>query len=493
MHKTAFRLINFSLFIILFLLGANAINACSCGETPNLLEAYEGADQVVVLRAVSVEKATAQSENEYFVDGVKSTKMIVEKVYKGTLKVGNEIKFAQGGGADCIWTFSEKSVGESYLFYLSAPKKSGNPWYGFGCGRSSSVKGAIKDLNFLNNFNDLRGKTRVSGNIECWGTNCPNISKRKIKLIGENNKNYQTVTDQDGFYEIYDLPAGKYIIEPEIPFGYKVSNYWLRYSTSFIGGEEFESREPQKQFPILLKDKKHAELDFHFEIDNAIRGRVISPSGEPMKGICVYAVSPDAKEFKFGPFNCTNKEGKFVITELNLKNYVLVINGDREIEATQPTKMLFYPGVSERSQATVLEISEGKEVTLKDFRIPQLLETVTLSGKLYYADGKPVQTQRVQFYANTKDPLYESDPYKYTEDDGSFEIKIFKGQNGRLRSEMIFGTRDLGLCPDLKKAVVENRENLSIITASSQWIDIKADKDLSDLKITLPFKECKRD
>ena len=481
----------FLLLSILFLFGIQSANACSCGATPNVLEAFEGSDQIVILKALSVEKAN--SDQEYFVDGVKSTKMRVEKVYKGTLKIGDEINFAQGGGADCIWTFNEKSVGESYLFYLSRPQNNESLWYGFGCGRSRNIKGAKADLSFLNNLDTLLGKTRISGSFECWSENCPSIFQRKVKFISQNKTAYETITDKNGFYEIYDLPAGIYRIEPEIPAGWKVSNYWLRYSTSFIDTEEFYSGKQQKQFSVLLKDKKHAELDFHLEIDNAIRGRVLAPNGKPMKGICVYAVSADATTFKYGTSGCTDEKGNFSITELNQKSYVLVINGGEEIRASQPIEMLFYPGVNERSKATVINIAEGKEIKLKDFRVPKLLETVTITGKLYYSDGSLVTShQNVQFIENKKVGNYDPDPYDYTDDNGVFILKVFKGQSGKIRAEMIFGKRHLNSCPDLRNAVV--KENIGgSVTVSTLWTEIKADKDLKDIKLVFPFRECKKD
>lgn len=492
-HKNSLFIIVL-LFLLVFILGTQFAIACSCEATPNVLEEYKDSDQVAILRVLSVEKST-QDEN-YYVDGVKSTKMVVEKVYKGTLKINNEITFAQGGGADCIWTFNEKSVGETFLFYLTNPTENPNVWYGFGCGRSRNIKGATSDLKFLNNINDLLGKTRISGNFECWSENCPSISQRKIKIINENKTVYETITDKDGFYEIYNLPAGLYLIEPEIPAGWKVDNYWLRYSTSFIADdelEEFPDFDSTKQFPIILGDKNHAELNFQFDIDNSIQGKVLAPDGKPMKGVCVYAISADAKEFKYGPSDCTDNEGKFKITELNRKNYVLVINGDEELSATEPIERLFYPGVNERTKATVVSISEGKELKLKNFRVPKLLDTVTLSGKLFYSDGTPVQIHKVQFIADDLNEKVENKPYDYTEKDGSFLLKIFKRQKGKLRAEMIFGERHLDSCPDIRNAVIENDRSPGIITASTRWIEIKADRDLKDIELIFPFQKCKKD
>jgi len=48
--------------------------------------------------------------------------MIVEKVFKR--KVRDEIVFGQGGGAECIWTFDEKSIGHQFSSYLTRLEES---------------------------------------------------------------------------------------------------------------------------------------------------------------------------------------------------------------------------------------------------------------------------------------------------------------------------------------------------------------------------------
>src|SRR5262245_40230012 len=84
--------------------------ACSCGSARTVLEDFEWAGVVVIAQMISVEKsATAPGR-------ISSTRMIVEKSFKGSLKPGDEMVFAQGGGADCIWMFSEESIGRRFLF-----------------------------------------------------------------------------------------------------------------------------------------------------------------------------------------------------------------------------------------------------------------------------------------------------------------------------------------------------------------------------------------
>lgn len=161
-HETYFRSRSSQLFLfIATLLGAlffgatpNA-KACSCGPRPTVLDAFEQAEEVVIVRVLSVEKAEDTKERRY-VDGVKSATLIVDKVFKGKLQVRNEIVFGQGGGADCIWTFDEQSVGHQYLFYLTRPEtfaksdrgylpsKEPGLWFAFGCGRSTGLGDAMR-------------------------------------------------------------------------------------------------------------------------------------------------------------------------------------------------------------------------------------------------------------------------------------------------------------------------------------------------------------
>jgi len=161
-----------------------------------VLDSFENSDLVIIAKAVSVEmseeakgvdleaeikRAGYDNSDRY----VKSTKMKVEKVYKGNARVGEELLFGQGGGADCIWTFGIKSVGESFLFYLGKPstnhpffddiKMSDKPaYFPVACGRSQNIVGyETDDLKYLNNLEKVKGKTRISGDVNCWSAPCP--------------------------------------------------------------------------------------------------------------------------------------------------------------------------------------------------------------------------------------------------------------------------------------------------------------------------------
>jgi hypothetical protein len=303
-----------------------------------VLKSFDGSDEVVILRAISVEKVeNKETEEENYVDGVKTTTMVVEKVFKGKLKVRDEIVFGQGGGADCIWTFDEESVGEQFLFYLTRPEKLATDdlfagkqaglWFGFGCGRSRGLAHATEDLLYLENIAKVRGKTRISGTLG-GGFTYPDIDidGKKIKIIGP-KKTYVTKTDKNGIFEIYDLPPGKYFVEPEIPAGWKIDPYWLRYSQNVAGDDlgRPEMKSP-RQVAVMLEPKQHASVDIVLTIENSVRGRVLDPKGKGMYGVCVYMLRPG--QDAWGPSDCTDEKGRFDITQIPEGEYVLVANQD---------------------------------------------------------------------------------------------------------------------------------------------------------------------
>ena len=139
-------------------------SACSCALPMTVLDEFETSDEVVILRVVSVEKVDDGNKQKY-VDGVRSTNMIVEKTFKGRLRVGDEIVFGQGGGADCVWTFHEQLVGQQFLFYLTRPEKLGDwgprepgLWLGEQCGRSAGLKYVADDLLYLETLTKCMAK-----------------------------------------------------------------------------------------------------------------------------------------------------------------------------------------------------------------------------------------------------------------------------------------------------------------------------------------------
>ena len=193
--------------------------------------------------------------------------------FQGPIGVGEQMVFAQGTGADCVWGFSEKSIGQRYLFYLVQDNKYRGKWNASICGRSATVGLAADDLLYLEKVDSLHGRTRLSGTLSFYEAsivqgqeeNHRTLARKKVRVIGE-EETYELVTNQDGVYEIYDLPAGRYKIEPEIPSGSRIDNFFA--SKVPPGKRPIDSvRSKRGIFEIMVESGKHSYLNFTYGED----------------------------------------------------------------------------------------------------------------------------------------------------------------------------------------------------------------------------------
>ena len=434
------------------------------------------------------------SDGENYVDGVKSTTMRVEQVFKGTLKVGDEMIFAQGGGADCLWTFNEQVIGEKFLFYLRRWKDS-TEWVAVTCGRSRHVDYAGDDLLYLNNLNKVRNKTRISGTLQFYRETDESLAGRKIRIIGA-KRTHELITDDNGVYEIYDLPAGRYFVEPEIPKGWKVERFWLDHSPSL---DRNAKEKLSARIPIVLEANKHAGLDIMLEIDNFVRGHIYDPLGQPMKGVCLDLIPANGSEGEYLA-DCTENDGAFEIDEIPPGAYVIIVNNDGKKTSSEPFGAFFYPKALKREEASVFNIGLGDIVENLEIYPPIELKTITVEGVLLYSDGKPVADEWVSFRAvrkpsakkdedeNDEDEEDSNDARANTDLKGRFSIKILNGANGTLFGGMFSYVGRFENCPKYDR-LIKQGEAGTIIT---QRLEIRATTNLYGVELKFPFPSCKK-
>jgi hypothetical protein len=481
------------MLVCAFLATSQTTHACSCGTKPTVLDAYDESDVVIIARIVTVEKVESTEAREY-VNGVRSATLRVERVFKGDVNLRDELVFGQGGGADCIWTFNEESIGDEVLLYLDRPDKISSRrflpwddpklWLAGGCGRSRGVEGATDDLLYLERMSKVRGKTRISGTIGGWQNPDINVDGKKIRIIGE-KKTYLTRTNKQGVFEIYDLPPGKYFVEPEMPAGWKIDPYWIRYSPSVT--ERYGEGEPSsKRVEIVLLPKKHAGVDIVFAVDNAVRGKVLGPNGKPLQKVCVYLWDREQVD-GFGPFDCTDKNGNFEIKSVASGEYVAVANRDGRVSTSEPFRTLYYPNVSERERAAIITVSPGDSISDINIVVPNLVETVTLEGVLLYSDGKPAVEESVRFEAGSTEGI-NGDVTERTDSAGRFSLRILKGLIGELSGEDWVFAGKLENCPKVDELLAKSGRNN--VTVHSNVLKLKADQNLYDLELTLPIPRC---
>lgn len=216
---------------------------CWCRDPGPVLKQFERSKSVIVGRLASVSEAEAR--------------LVVDRVYKGKLRVGDQLSFVQGTFGDCLRGFGSEEIGQQYLFYLDRPSK-GSMYEASICNRSNRLALAFDDLAYLDRMSDVGGKTRLSGYFTTIRDDKPDVEGLLIKVTGK--KSYSVRTDKNGFFELYDLPPGDYILEPQIPARWGIDG-------QYMFGVEYEDPSKFKEYTVTIKAKRHTTTRIRIRYD----------------------------------------------------------------------------------------------------------------------------------------------------------------------------------------------------------------------------------
>lgn len=461
----------------MLLLPAASAMACTCGGYPSPAEAFNSATAVFVGRVV---RETSEPDKSW--DVAQTAVTLVEESFKGT-RVGAEIVFTQPNNT-CTPTFD---AGARQLFYANYSKKT-KTWTVYGCGRGSDLERAADDLLYLRALPLSAERNRVSGMLRHYEDGPENdftlvgsLAGTKVRIKGK-DKTYEVTTDSNGVYELYDLSPGKYTIEPELPFGFKV-----RFPMQFGPGGE------NPEVAVELKEKTCAGADFILSSDNAIGGRVFGPDGEPLPGICLeLRAAGKAESFGGGRiFGCADDDGRYKLEGIPPGRYLVVANAWGKIRGSEPFPMTYYPGTFEKEKASVVTVGRGDIREGYDVTVPTLLPTVTLSGLLLYSDGRPAAGVSVFFKVSSPDPRYEGTAYAPADEAGRFSLKVIKGVPGTLGAD--FGAYEGKFektCPAIKRLMEKEADSFGGVTVGAKPVAVSADGDTSDLRVVFPVPYC---
>jgi hypothetical protein len=334
-------------FLIVCFLGLRFVAATACVllPLPTVLDEYEGSGVVITARLVTIEK-TKEPDPWHF--DIRSATMVVQKVFKGNVKVGDAISFVQGNGIDCLWTFDEKMIGSEYLLYVNPPDNASDLWY-LGQGRSAELSEAANDILYLNKLERVRGKTRVSGTLE---DDFP-VAGKKIRIIGK-NKTFQTSTNEQGVYEIYGLPPGNYLITPEMPYGWIID----RDETFPTASERRIRSKSYKAF--TLKRKEHALIDFGFKIDNVVEGHVYDQNGRPLVRASIVLISDTDDVAEWSDF--IDEDGRFKFESVPAGRYKFIIHDDKPDSGQITRSSYFDPKKSRLLKTMIVNIKHAESM-----------------------------------------------------------------------------------------------------------------------------------
>jgi hypothetical protein len=196
-----------------------------------------------------------------------------------------------------------------------------------------------------------------------------------------------TSTDEDGRYEMTDLPAGRYTV------------------TATRGGFlplRYGQRRPRELGRLVeLADGQAVEsVDFALQKMSVISGRITDEDGEPIAGVTVLALrsiylaghrqlvptsdsvrTDDVGEYRIGGL----VPGTYVISARSGDKWTIDVGGREETLGYSPT---YFPGTTNVSEARRISVGLGAEARATDFSLLPG-RAATVSGTAFDSHGRP--------------------------------------------------------------------------------------------------------
>ena len=204
---------------LLLLLSAATSHAqvSDCNFNPTPCDAYKQADAIFIAKVVQISPQTIkiwQRDKDYD----QTANIVIEKVYKGPKR--KRLVLHQLGSKNA----PKFILNSRYLFYANFDRGT-KQWEVRWCGRTRMANYVQDDLSYLDGLPASLNKTRIAGEVTRYEVddenpqgNTQRLSGVKVIIRGE-GKEYEVLTNSHGVYELRDVPAGEYVIQPEIPPG----------------------------------------------------------------------------------------------------------------------------------------------------------------------------------------------------------------------------------------------------------------------------------
>ena len=239
-----------------------------------------------------------------------------------------------------------------------------------------------------NNSASIAGRVTIAGkgvaNVAVVATSATAFDGRAIG---------QAKTDQDGNDRIDALPAGSFRLAP-VTQAYALAN---SQSVPEMRGQT-----------INVVDGEAVEgVDFKLVRGGVITGRITDVDGNPVIGELVGVHGSNVRNetwFFENARNRTDDRGIYRIFGLAAGEYRVSVGQDNPSaivsNMARPGSFYsktYYPGTTTQSEAKVLELKEGAELSNIDFVVGRLSDGFAISGRVVDNTGQPVPTVSVAY------------------------------------------------------------------------------------------------
>jgi protocatechuate 3,4-dioxygenase beta subunit len=262
----------------------------------------------------------------------------------------------------------------------------------------------------------------VSGRVTISGKGAAGITvvAERSNDWPENNRTVaKTSTDDEGNYRLSGLAVGRFEIKP------------IAKAFVVVAGDSFKQ---PGQTVNIAENESITKIDFSLVRGGVITGRVTDLEGHPIIGERVNVVAKGDSESRSvsyfpGRKNQTDDRGIYRIYGLAPGSYTVSVGqatGGVNLVVSSQYAKTFYPGVTEQSKATPIEIGQGTEATNIDITPGKSARGFSVSGRVLDAEsGKPVASVHIVYSTlNAANQQRGATNYTFVQSDANGKFRI---------------------------------------------------------------------
>lgn len=199
----------------------------------------------------------------------------------------------------------------------------------------------------------------------------------------------RAVTDVDGNYQIVGVNEGSYFVRPIAP--------------ALVVSDTETSAEPGK-IVVITSGETASNIDFELRPGAVVTGKVTDSEGRVVveEMVSLEPVTESNPRVRRAPAFRTDDRGIYRLFGVPPGRYRVAVGTAGEYSAFsaimmggRPYRLTYYPNVTDSSKATVVEVSEGAELTDINITVGLRMDTYTIKGKVVDKEsGKPIANVR---------------------------------------------------------------------------------------------------
>ncbi len=393
------------LFLVTASIGAEVLQACSCGGNSTPCTAALGT------AAIFLGRVTVDSGEEL---GHGPATMVVEDVLKGIPPETRELQVETGARSSCYMRLRKD---ERYVIYGEfAPD--GKAFRRHYCSHSFQLAGHEPLWQALQ-LTQKGGAQMLVGHVAItsrkFDLGAPTAGVRVVATLQENRGEkirLETRTGNGGMFEFQNVPPG---------------TYQITLSEDLIAESRFPREDP------LVASSACGYQSISAFANGRVAGVIRNAEGTPVpEGTIVEAYIREFRnEFDSSPVSTakTDSSGRYEISGIPAGDVLIAVNGQkyRDESAFPPA---FYPGVSRREQAQVLTLGPAQRKSGIDLVLGKPREAATLLVEGSTLDGTPFTgfSASINDLAGVQRGLVESG-----KDNNVAKVKVFAGETAMIR------------------------------------------------------------